>query len=108
MRISTSLLQTRTLRDIQANLAALSQAQSQVSSGKRFERMSEDPLAGSQVMAADRGLAAITQYRRNSTSARTRTDTEESVLSQLTDLISRAKELALQEGSAGGSAQRSR
>ena len=86
-------------------MAALAQAQAQISSGKRFERMSEDPLAGTQVLTADRGLRAIEQYRRNSSSARARTDAEESVLSQMTDLISRAKELALQEGSAGGSSQ---
>jgi flagellar hook-associated protein 3 FlgL len=93
------------LRNLQSGLSAVAQAQGQVSSGKRFERMSEDPLAGSQVLSADRGLRAIEQYRRNSTSARARTDTEESVLSQMTDLISRAKQLALQEGSAGGSGQ---
>jgi flagellar hook-associated protein 3 FlgL len=103
MRISNSLLQSRLLRDLQGNLANLAQTQAQLSSGKRFERMSEDPLAGTQVLTADRGLRAIEQYRRNSSSARARTDAEESVLSQMTDLISRAKELALQEGSAGGS-----
>jgi flagellar hook-associated protein 3 FlgL len=100
MRITNSLLQQRVLRDLQANMSAFAQAQSQVATGKRFERMSEDPLAGSQVMTADRGLRGIEQYRRNSTAARSRTDAEESVLGQLGDLLSRAKELALQEGSA--------
>ncbi len=105
MRISNSLLQSRVLRDLQGNLALVTQTQAKVSSGKRFEVMSEDPIAGGQVLTADRGLRAIDQYRRNSTSARTRTDAEEAVLSQLTDLITRAKQLALQEGSAGGSGQ---
>jgi flagellar hook-associated protein 3 FlgL len=100
MRITNSLLQQRVLRDLQTSMSAFAQAQSQVATGKRFERMSEDPLAGSQVMTADRGLRGIDQYRRNSTAARSRTDAEESVLGQLGDLLSRAKELALQEGSA--------
>jgi flagellar hook-associated protein 3 FlgL len=98
MRISNSLLQQRVLRDLQANLASVAKAQAQVSSGKRFERMSEDPLAGSQVLTADRGLRALDQYRRNSTAARSRVDAEEAVLDQLTDLLTRAKELATQEG----------
>lgn len=99
MRISNNLIQSRLLSDLQGNLSRIAQAQSQVSTGNRFERMSEDPLAGSQVMTADRGLRGLAQYRRNSAAARTRTDAEEAVLNQLTDLLTRAKELATQEGS---------
>ena len=98
MRITNSLLQQRVLRDLQANLATVAKAQEQVSSGKRFETMSEDPVAGAQVLTADRGLRGVEQYRRNSTAARSRVDAEEAVLNQLTDLLTRAKELAIQEG----------
>jgi flagellar hook-associated protein 3 FlgL len=104
MRISSSLLQQRVLRQLQGNLAQLAEAQAQAASGKRFDRMSQDPIAGTQVMTADRGLRAIDQYRRNTIAARARTDAEEAVLGQVTDLLARAKELALQEGSAGGTA----
>ncbi|HWA56937.1 MAG TPA: flagellar hook-associated protein FlgL [Gemmatimonadales bacterium] len=104
MRISNSLLQSRVLQNLQRNLAGFAEAQNQVSTGKRFERLSEDPLAGSQVMTADRALRGIEQYRRNSSAARTRTDAEEAALGQITDLMTRAKELALQEGSASGTA----
>ncbi len=90
---------------MQSNLSDMAQAQQQVSTGKRFERLSEAPLAGSQVMAAERGLRGIEQYRRNSSAASARTDAEESVLSQVTDLLARAKELALQEGSATSTTQ---
>jgi flagellar hook-associated protein 3 FlgL len=99
MRISNSLLQSRVLYDLQSTLSEVAKAQSQVASGKRITTMSEDPLAGAQVLTADRGLRAIEQYRRNSTAARSRVDAEESVLNQLTDLLTRAKELAIQEGS---------
>jgi flagellar hook-associated protein 3 FlgL len=105
MRITNNLLQQRVLRDLQGNLSQFAAAQQQVSTGKRFERISEAPLAGSQVMSAERGLRGIEQYRRNSSAARSRTDAEESVLSQVTDLLARAKELALQEGSATGTSQ---
>ncbi|MBP6669688.1 MAG: flagellar hook-associated protein FlgL [Gemmatimonadales bacterium] len=105
MRISNSLTQQRVLRDLQGNLARLAAAQSQVSTGKRFEAMSEDPLAGIQVLGADQGLRAIAQYRRNSTAAQTRIDAEESILGQITDLLTRAKELAIQEGTASSTPQ---
>ncbi len=105
MRISNSLTQQRVLRDLQGNLARLAAAQSQVSTGKRFEAMSEDPLAGIQVLGADQGLRAIAQYRRNSTAAQTRIDAEESILGQVTDLLTRAKELAIQEGTASSTPQ---
>jgi len=104
MRISNSLLQQRVLRQLQGNLSRLAEAQDQAASGKRFDRMSQDPIAATQVLTADRGLRAIDQYRRNTIAARSRTDAEESVLTQLTDLLARAKELAVQEGSASGTA----
>ncbi|MEP6572295.1 MAG: flagellar hook-associated protein FlgL [Gemmatimonadota bacterium] len=100
MRISNSLIQQRTLRDLQRNLQAMTTVQQQISSGKRFERISEDPLGGTQVMGVDQALKGIAQYRRNSSTARARNDTEESVLNQVTDLLTRSKELALQEGTA--------
>ncbi|HWA17018.1 MAG TPA: flagellar hook-associated protein FlgL [Gemmatimonadales bacterium] len=105
MRITNSLLQQRVLRDLQSGLSQFADAQRQVSTGKRFERISEAPLAGSQVMDAQRALRGIEQYRRNSAAAQSRTSAEESVLDQLGDLLSRAKELALQEGSATSTTQ---
>ncbi len=104
MRITNGLIQQRVLRDIQSNMLAAARAQSQIATGRRFETMSEDPIAGSQVLAVDRGLRGIDQYRRNMTAARARVDAEEAVLNQLTDLLIRAKELAIQEGSSTSTA----
>ena len=105
MRITNGLLQQRVLRDLQGNMSQFAAAQQQVATGKRFTRVSEAPLAGSQVMSAERGLRGIEQYRRNSAAARSRTDAEEAVLNQVTDLLARAKEIALQEGSATSTTQ---
>ncbi len=99
MRVTNNMRQTQVLRDLQAGLAKLADAQQQVSTGKRFTRPSEDPVAASRVMRADRSLRGITQYRRNSTAVRVRVDAEEATLNQLTDLLSRAKELGISQGS---------
>ena len=99
MRVTNNMRQDQTLRSLQANLAQLYKAQSEVSTGKRFTRPSEDPVAAGRVMRADRALRGIEQYRRNLTSVRARVDTEEGVLNQLGDLLTRAKELAVSESS---------
>lgn len=99
MRVTNNMRQAQVLRDLQAGLAKLADAQQQVATGKRFTRPSEDPVAASRVMRGDRNLRGITQYRRNSTAVRTRVDAEEATLNQLTDLLTRAKELGVSQGS---------
>lgn len=105
MRISNSLLQQRIISNLQANMSSLAQVQMQMSSGKQFQTMGENPVGGAQILSADRALRALDQYRRNTNDAQTRSDAEESVLNQLTDLLSRAKVLATQEGTSTSSAQ---
>jgi flagellar hook-associated protein 3 FlgL len=99
VRVTNNMRQTQVLRDLQAGLAKLADAQQQVASGKRFTRPSQDPVAAARVMQADRALRGITQYRRNSTAVRVRVDAEEATLNQLTDLLTRAKELGVGQGS---------
>jgi flagellar hook-associated protein 3 FlgL len=99
LRVTNNMRQTQVLRDLQAGLAKLADAQQQVATGKRFTRPSEDPVAMSRVLRADRSLRGIEQYRRNTTAVRTRVDAEEATLNQLTDLLTRAKELGTSQGS---------
>lgn len=99
MRVTNNMRQAQVLRDLQGKMAQMAQAQEQVSTGKRFSRASEDPVAAGRVLRADQALRGITQYRRNSTSVRARVDAEEATLDQLTDLLTRAKELGISQGS---------
>ncbi len=105
MRISTNMRHEQALRGLQANIAQLTKLQEQVASGKRFSRASEDPAAAARVMRSDGALRGIEQYRRNLTSVRARVDAEEAVLGQVTDLLTRAKELGVQESNATSSSQ---
>ncbi|HYC33564.1 MAG TPA: flagellar hook-associated protein FlgL [Gemmatimonadales bacterium] len=97
MRVTDNMRQAQVLRHLQGNLAELARAQSQVATGKRFTRPSEDPVAASRVMRAEQALRGLTQYRRNTTAVRARVDAEEAVLDQVTDLMTRAKELATEQ-----------
>jgi len=99
MRITTSMLQQAVLDAVQANLQRISTAQDQVSSGKRITAASDDPVAAAQIMRASQDLDALAQVQRNVTAARTRVSAEDSVLNQVTNLASRAQELAVEQSS---------
>jgi len=79
-------------------MAALLKAQAQVSSGKRMQAPSDDPLAATQVMSSGSSLRALDQYRSNVQAASSRIAQEDAVLQQIGDLVTRAKEIGLSEG----------
>lgn len=99
MRVTNNMRQAQVLRDLQDRMSHLTQAQQQISTGKRFTRASEDPVAAARVLRSDQALRGIAQYRRNSTAVRSRVDAEEGTLNQLTDILTRAKELGISQGS---------
>jgi len=102
MRVTNRLMYEQVLQQVQKHLSELSRAQEQTSSGFRNNRISDDPVAGAQVLRADRTLRAVSQYRRAVSAVRTRQDTAEASLDQVTDILTRAKELAT--GQAGSTA----
>jgi|CXWL01.1.fsa_nt_gi flagellar hook-associated protein 3 FlgL len=104
MRITNSVMQERLLRNLQEQGAQLLRASDQVATGLRNSRISDDPIAGAQVLASDAALRAVEQYRRSVTSVQSRQAAEESTLDQVGDLLSRAKELATAQGSNTGNA----
>jgi flagellar hook-associated protein 3 FlgL len=98
MRITLGVMQENLLRNIQRNMNKLADAQLQVASGKRVQTSSDDPVAASQSMRSSHGLRLIAQHRRNTNAARIRLNTEEAVLDQTSDILSRARELAMAMG----------
>jgi len=94
MRIATSALQRSVVQAVQGNIERIARAQAQITTEKRIQRVSDDPVAASEVMADNEELRATDQYRRNLSSVSARVDIEESVLGQVTLLIERAQELA--------------
>lgn len=95
-------------RDVLANLArgsqALDRAQQQVSSGLRVRSASDDPGAALTVLRLAGSAGGTAQHRRNIDAALSRVGSEESVLDQLGDTLSRAAELAVGQGSDTASA----
>ncbi|MBX9929271.1 MAG: flagellar hook-associated protein FlgL [Gemmatimonadaceae bacterium] len=100
MRI-TSQMTTASAVDRMTDLrTAIDAAQNKVTTGKRFERASEDPTAATAVMGNQSELRALAQYRRNVGTAQRRTALEEGVVDRLNDLLTRAKELAVSQATA--------
>jgi flagellar hook-associated protein 3 FlgL len=83
---------------MQTNINALSKASAVATTGNRIQQASDDPNASTQIMGSNTTLRALDQYKTNVQRAASRVDTEDSVLSQMGDLITRAKELGLQQG----------
>ena len=98
MRVTQGMLQESLLRNIQNDMSRLAEAQLKVATGKRIHEASDDPVGAARVMRAAEGLRTIEQYRRNSSAARARMDAEEAVLSQTTDILARAREIATASG----------
>ena len=104
MRISNQAIQTRIINTIQGSIADIGRLERQITTGQRFERASEDPLAARSVMRLDSQLRASQQYGRNIDVARGRLTMEESALESLSNIISRAREIASQQSSSSATA----
>jgi flagellar hook-associated protein 3 FlgL len=102
VRITNQILNRRVLEGLQQNLSGLEEAQSRAATGLRVRRASDDPAGYVGILSTDRRLAALDQYRRGISSAKARLDAEEGVLEQVSDLLTRARELGISQ--AGGTA----
>lgn len=92
MMVKNMLTSTNTLRSRMLDL------QQQVSTGLRITKNSEDPNAGGEVMRTQAQFQMLDQWEQNLGDAKTWTRETESALADMTDLITRARELAVQGG----------
>ncbi len=94
MRISSRIM----AENIKANLAKqstqLMESQIKISTGKRINRISDDPTGMEKVLRYRTTLSSIEQYQMNITDAKTRVEYTETVLDQVNDLIDEAFSIA--------------
>jgi len=96
MRISNRGQVDRTLYQLASAQQRMAEEQGRVTSGKRVNRPSDDPLAASRIMAGRTQLDRIAQYQRNISMARSEMTAAESAVTEANDLLTRAGELATQ------------
>lgn len=98
MRITNGIIARESITSYQDQMRALNDAQEQASTGARVSRPSDDPVAVAGIMQSSSGLRALDQYQSNVTTAQSRLNLEDSVLSQLSNTLERAKELGVAQG----------
>src|SRR5690349_6921511 len=96
MRMSTAGMHNASIAAILDHQVRMSKTQQQVTTGKKFQTASEDPIGATRAAVLDRTLADNAQYERNSNIIETRLNYSEQGLADATTLLQRARELALQ------------
>lgn len=98
MRVTTNLIFDQNLRSINTSQGQLSDIQTQLASGKKLLRPSDDPVGASQVIRLTEELDKITQYQRNIDLANANLELQETSLRSINDVLNRARVLTLQSG----------
>lgn len=96
MRLSTAGFHRNTINSILEHQTKLAKTQTQITTGKKFQSASEDPIGATRAAALDRTLADNAQYERNSNIVQTRLSYEEQTLADVTSLLQQVRERALQ------------
>lgn len=98
MRITTNLIYDQNLRAMNTSQSSLSDIQTQLASGKKLLRPSDDPVGAAQVIRLNEELDKITQYNRNNDLATNALELQETSLRSINDVVNRARVLAVQSG----------
>jgi len=96
MRVTQSMIIRSALADLNRARSRLADTQEKAASGLRINRPSDDPGGVSAAMLLKTGIEATDQYQRNISQTRTRLAAGENAVANGTDLMIRAKELAIQ------------
>ncbi len=95
MRVTNTMLTNTFLRNLRFNLRRLQEAQDRLASGKEVRRPSDDPVRVVDALALRSDLGEISQYTRNVEDAKTWLEVTDSALAEATNVLQRARELAL-------------
>ena len=104
MRVTNQTILRSSVSRLQQNLQGIERAREDISSGLRLRRMSQDPIAGSDVVRVGSSMRAIDQFRRNIRIGTAKLDTEEQALNNLTNVLGRGLELAIAQASSTATA----
>lgn len=105
MRVTNQSLTQQVNEGIQLSFRRLAQAQEQVASGKRINHLSDDALGASRVMDLKSYATSLDQYRRNIDNASPILEQTDTTLAEVTNVLNRAKEIALSLANATYSAE---
>ena len=95
MRITNGMLTNNMMSNLNSNLNRLSKYQQQGSSGRKFDRPSDDPIGMSKSLKLYTDVSKVEQYERNLRDAQSWMHSTENALIEFNDIIHRARELSV-------------
>lgn len=104
LRVTQTMMNTQLLRNISNNLGRMNNLQNQMSTGRRINTPSDDPVGLTFSMRYRSEIAANDQYVKNADSAASLLDYTDMTLGQAGDILQRIRELAV-KGASGGQSQ---
>lgn len=96
VRVTQSMLSTNMLRNLNSSYSKMSKYQDMLTSGRKFARPSDDPVAAVKGMDYRVQLDKVTQFQRNLNEAEGWLDTTDTSLDQVGNTLNRIKELIVQ------------
>lgn len=99
MRISSNQIFQSSVRTMQSQQVELEQTQSQLGSGVRIQKPSDDPRGVGSAINLELRLEELAQYDRNGIQATTALNLQEQTLANASDVILRLREITLQGSS---------
>jgi flagellar hook-associated protein 3 FlgL len=104
MRVSNRFLYYQLVKDIGESTEKLFNLNSQISSGKRINKPSEDPIGMSKVLIYRTELNSFDQFKKSIDQAKGWLSRMDAIIADTDDLLARASELAVQQASATATA----
>jgi flagellar hook-associated protein 3 FlgL len=95
MRITNNMVSDRVIADLQARYAQMANTQLQISTGRRVNQPSDDPIAAAQERLRQSELSGIQASQTSVTSTQSWLAQTETSLTEVQKVLSRANELAL-------------
>lgn len=95
-RITQTMINTQMIRNLGSNLNRMDNYQNQLSTGRRINKPSDDPVGLSYAMRYRSELSANDQYQANVSSANSWLEYTDSTLGKTNDVLHRVRELTVQ------------
>lgn len=105
MRLSTSQVFASSISGYQKGYSDIAKTQQQISSGVRIQTPADDPVGAARLLQLEQQQAELDQYSTNLTTATNSLTQEESILTSITNVLQRARELAVEAGNGSMSDQ---
>lgn len=95
MRVTQGMIQQNSLRYIGSSYSKLDKLQSQISSGKKISKASDDPVVAMKSLKYNTQLSQVQQYQSNASQAFTWLENTETNITEGIDILSKVRDLAV-------------